>query len=173
MANSTSRSAQPTCPRRCPARLRYAELVSQGQRAAAQQVLEGLNPLARKALATGGEAEAVVEQLAQALRERGHAVDRQIGQSGQSVNPQILLALGISGAPQHLNYIGTRATILAFNRDPEAPLLTLNRRQPQPRVYPIVGDLFETVPAFIAVVELITNIANTAREIASLRRLIN
>jgi electron transfer flavoprotein-quinone oxidoreductase len=74
--------------------------------------------------------------------------DRQIGQSGVSVNPRILLAIGISGAPQHLNYIGARAVILAFNRDPEAPLLTLNRRQPRPRVFPILGDLFDTVPAF-------------------------
>lgn len=76
--------------------------------------------------------------------------DRQIGQSGVSVNPQVLLAIGISGAPQHLNYIGTRATIFAFNRDPDAPLLTLNQRQPRPRVFPIVGDLFETVPAFVS-----------------------
>src|SRR5207245_10166728 len=74
--------------------------------------------------------------------------DRQIGQSGVSVNPQILLAIGISGAPQHLNYISPRATILAFNRDPESPIMTLNQRQPRPRVFPIVGDLFETVPAF-------------------------
>jgi electron transfer flavoprotein alpha subunit len=76
--------------------------------------------------------------------------DRQIGQSGVSVNPQILLAIGVSGAPQHLNYIGTRATIVAFNRDPEAPIMTLNQRQPQPRVFPVLGDLFDTVPAFTA-----------------------
>jgi electron transfer flavoprotein alpha subunit len=76
--------------------------------------------------------------------------DRQIGQSGVSVNPRLILAVGISGAPQHLNYIGPRATILAFNRDAEAPIMTLNQRQPRPRVFPVVGDLFETVPAFIA-----------------------
>jgi electron transfer flavoprotein alpha subunit len=75
---------------------------------------------------------------------------QQIGQTGSAVNPTVLLAIGISGAPQHLNYIGPRATILAFNRDPEAPLMTLNRRQPRPRVFPIVGDIFETVPAFAA-----------------------
>jgi alkylation response protein AidB-like acyl-CoA dehydrogenase/flavin-dependent dehydrogenase/electron transfer flavoprotein alpha subunit/ferredoxin-like protein FixX len=73
--------------------------------------------------------------------------DRQIGQSGVSVNPHVLLAIGVSGAPQHLHYIGPRATILAFNRDPEAPIMTLNQRQARPRVFPIVGDLFETVPA--------------------------
>jgi hypothetical protein len=49
-----------------------------------------------------------------------------------------------------LNYLGPRAAILAFNRDPEAPLLTLNERQARPRVYPVIGDLFETIPAFIA-----------------------
>ncbi len=75
--------------------------------------------------------------------------DRQIGQSGQSVSPKILLAIGISGAPQHLSYIGPRATVIAFNRDPEAPIMTLNQRQPRPRVFPVVGDLFETVPSFL------------------------
>ena len=75
---------------------------------------------------------------------------QQIGQTGQSVNPAILLAIGISGAPQHLNYIGSRATILGFNRDTESPIMTLNQRQPRPRVFPIVGDLFETVPAFMS-----------------------
>ncbi|MBV9125956.1 MAG: electron transfer flavoprotein subunit alpha/FixB family protein, partial [Planctomycetes bacterium] len=112
--------------------------------------------------------EAVIEPLEQALRALGvrrlviggsrkvteelHLLplDRQIGQSGVSVNPQVLLAVGISGAPQHLNYIGPRATVLAFNCDPEAPIMTLNQRQPRPRVFPVVGDLFETVPALTA-----------------------
>ena len=112
--------------------------------------------------------EAVIEPLERVLRELGvrrlaiggsrkvteelHLLpaDRQIGQSGVRVNPQVLLAIGISGAPQHLDYIGPRATVLAFNRDPEAPLLTLNQRRPRPRVFPIVGDLFETIPAFMA-----------------------
>jgi electron transfer flavoprotein alpha subunit len=76
--------------------------------------------------------------------------DRQIGQSGVSVHPRLLLAIGVSGAPQHLNYIGPRTTIIAFNRDPECPLMTLNQRQARPRVYPVVGDLFETVPALVA-----------------------
>jgi electron transfer flavoprotein-quinone oxidoreductase len=77
-------------------------------------------------------------------------VDRQIGQSGVSVRPRVLLAIGVSGAPQHLNYIGPGTTIIAFNRDPECPLMTLNQRQAQPRVYPVLGDLFETVPALVA-----------------------
>jgi electron transfer flavoprotein alpha subunit len=74
----------------------------------------------------------------------------QIGQTGQSVNPLVMLALGISGAPQHLNYVGDRATIVAFNRDAEAPIMTLALRRPRPRVFPVVGDLFQTVPAFMA-----------------------
>jgi electron transfer flavoprotein alpha subunit len=112
--------------------------------------------------------EAVIEPLERALHELGvrnllvggsrkvteelHllAVDRQIGQSGVRVNPRVLLAIGISGAPQHLDYIGTRATILAFNRDPEAPIMTLDQRQPRLRVFPVLGDLFDTVPAFTA-----------------------
>jgi electron transfer flavoprotein-quinone oxidoreductase len=112
--------------------------------------------------------EAVIDPLEQALRQLGarglmiggsrkvteelHLLpaDRQIGQSGVSVNPRVLLAIGVSGAPQHLSYIGPRATIVAFNSDPEAPIMTLNQRQPQPRVFPVVGDLFETVPAFVA-----------------------
>jgi electron transfer flavoprotein alpha subunit len=62
----------------------------------------------------------------------------------------LLLAVGVSGAPQHLNYIDPGATVVAFNRDAEAPIMTLNQRQPRPRVFPVVGDLFETVPAFTA-----------------------
>jgi len=115
--------------------------------------------------------EAVIEPLERALRALGvrglmiggsrkvteelHVLplDRQIGQSGVSVNPRVLLAIGISGAPQHVNYLGTRATVVAFNSDPEAPLMTLNQRQPQPRVFPVIGDLFETVPALTAALE--------------------
>ena len=37
--------------------------------------------------------------------------------------------------------------------DPEAPIVTLNQRQPRPRVFPIIGDLFETVPAFTAALQ--------------------
>jgi len=79
--------------------------------------------------------------------------DRQIGQSGVGVNPRILLAIGVSGAPQHLNYIGPRATILAFNRDSEAPLMTLKSAPGTATGVSVIGDLFETVPAFGCVSE--------------------
>src|ERR1043165_3162975 len=61
--------------------LHYAEAVSTGDAATARRVLENLNPLARKALAPAGLGDAVVEQLAAALRARGHAVDLNVGQS--------------------------------------------------------------------------------------------
>jgi predicted DNA-binding WGR domain protein len=61
--------------------LRYAECVSIGDRAMAQRVLEGLNPLARKALGGDGPGDAVAARIAAALRARGHVVDERIGQS--------------------------------------------------------------------------------------------
>jgi electron transfer flavoprotein alpha subunit len=76
--------------------------------------------------------------------------DAQIGQTGTPVNPAALIALGVSGAPQHLDYIGDRGIVLAFNRDPDAPIMTLNDMRSAPRVYPVVGDLFETLPRFTA-----------------------
>jgi electron transfer flavoprotein alpha subunit len=74
----------------------------------------------------------------------------QIGQTGVRVNPKLILALGISGAPQHMNYIGDRAVIFAFNKDPHAPLMKFNETRPSPIVHPITGDLFETIPKLIA-----------------------
>jgi predicted DNA-binding WGR domain protein len=61
--------------------LRYAEHVSRGQRELSQRVLEGLNPATRKALTEHLARDEVVAQLAAALRERGHRVDEQVGQS--------------------------------------------------------------------------------------------
>ncbi len=76
-------------------------------------------------------------------------LDAQIGQTGVRVNPRLIIALGISGAPQHIDYIGARADILCFNKDTEAPLMNLNRTRPAPRVHPIPGDLFITVKELI------------------------
>jgi electron transfer flavoprotein alpha subunit len=74
--------------------------------------------------------------------------DQQIGQTGTAVNPKLIISIGVSGAPQHVDYIGERATIIAFNKDADAPLMTLNQRRARPKVVPVVGDLFETVPRF-------------------------
>ncbi|HUJ72872.1 MAG TPA: FAD-binding protein [Verrucomicrobiae bacterium] len=76
--------------------------------------------------------------------------EQQIGQTGTAVNPKLIISIGVSGAPQHVDYIGERATIIAFNKDADAPLMTLNRRRARPKVVPIVGDLFDTVPRFTA-----------------------
>jgi alkylation response protein AidB-like acyl-CoA dehydrogenase/electron transfer flavoprotein alpha subunit/ferredoxin-like protein FixX len=76
-------------------------------------------------------------------------IEMQIGQTGVRVNPRLIIALGISGAPQHIDYIGTRAEILCFNKDTEAPLMKLNQTRPAPRVHPIAGDLFITVKELI------------------------
>jgi electron transfer flavoprotein alpha subunit len=77
------------------------------------------------------------------------APNQQIGQTGTPVNPKVIISIGVSGAPQHIDYIGERATIIAFNKDPNAPLMTLNTRRARPKVVPIVGDLYETVPQFL------------------------
>jgi len=74
----------------------------------------------------------------------------QIGQTGARVNPKLIIALGISGAPQHIDYLGGRAQILCFNKDPDAPLMKLNQARTGPRVHPIEGDLFVTIRKLIS-----------------------
>jgi electron transfer flavoprotein alpha subunit len=97
---------------------------------------------------------AVAEQLAQAFGAELAAsrpicdngwlpMERQIGSSGQTVAPKLYVAIGISGAIQHLVGMKGARTIVAINKDAEAPIFEIAD-------YGIVGDLFEVAPALIA-----------------------
>ncbi|MHA2088643.1 MAG: FAD-binding protein [Promethearchaeota archaeon] len=113
-------------------------LISVGRGIGSKENIKLIHELAQELKGTVSSSRALVE-----LGWTKHPI--QVGQSGKTVSPKVYIALGISGAIQHLVGMQTSDIIIAINRDPEAPIFKVAD-------FGIVGDLFEIIPQFLKLI---------------------